>query len=1208
MRVLTLLVSSLLVTSALFAQTDRGAISGTVSDPSGAVVSTARIEARNIDNGAVYDVGTSATGNYELPQLPAGNYEVTVTAAGFKRYVKLNIVVPVAQTVRADVALEIGANTDTITIVDATPLLKTESGEVSHNVTSEDLNSLPVLNVSAQIRSPYAAAELLPGMEWRQTGSFQNIRVNGLPSNTQSLRVDGQDSTNGLWQIMASQTQPSVDAIQEIAIQTSDFAAEYGQAGGGVFNLTMKSGTNAYHGSGFDYVTNEAFNAGLAYTSNVAGGRPGEHIRNRGRQHDYGFSLGGPVTIPKVYNGKDRTFFFFNFEQWRNVAYTSSGLYTVPTAAMRGGDFSNTGLTAPRTFNPGNGIAPIVEGQIFDPQSNLGTVNGFVVRAPFAGNIMPSSRIDPIAARIQSLMPLPNTGGPNALVNNYAVPTYGVPKVQGIPSVKIDQNLSSAMKLSGYWSETRLDTPGGDGLPDPISARSISTDRANTVRLNFDDIVSPTILLHLGAGLIRTNSFSGAPPVGDTSLLVPNVNDPKYLSYYSGLSSGARGGFGNSIGPQLIRTFINTKPSGNASLTWIKNNHTFKFGGEVIVDGYVSAVESFANGDFAFSSNETSQPILQAASSPFTPGNNYASYLLGAVDSGSTAGVANSRLGNHSLAFFAQDTFKVTRKLTLDYGLRWDYTMYLREEYGRVPAWSPQVPNPKIISTATGQPLLGGVAYEGSGPGHCNCSLAKNYPYAFGPRVGAAYQIDPKTVFRLGAGMQYGKAPEFGWLGGSINGLVNYATSNPYFPKFYLSQGLNVPTSFPTIDPAAFPVTAAGRETPTYVFDQNAGRPARIFSWSVGLQREVLKDLIVEADYVGNRGVWEQSNISQVNALTQQQAASYGFDIHNPADLKILGEPISAALSDPRVHLPYVGFPLTGLTYSALRPFPQFNSNLGLLWSPDGKSWYDSLQVKGTKRFSHGLTSQVAFTWQKEMDISAENSYALFGFANGAGTVQNDVTNYNQNKYLSGQDLPMELVISTTYLTPKWGVNRLVSAVTRDWEVAAVLRYQSGPLLMLPSTNNNYNNQIGRGGNLAQRVPGVPVFLQDPNCKCYDPTTSIIVNPAAFQQTPVGQFSTSTPYYNDIRGPRFPQENLSLGRNFRLGHEGRMTLMIRAEFTNIFNRIVVPIPSINGFTSLLTPTQYGANGQLTGGFGFQNTIGGAGQQPRAGTMVARFTF
>lgn len=1224
MRVISLAFASIVFACSLFAQSDRGALSGSVTDPSGAVVADAKIDVRNVDNGAVYAGGTSATGNYEVPQLPAGTYELTITAAGFKKYVRANIIVPVAQTVRADAVLEIGANTETITITDTAPLLKSESSEISHNLATTDLNQLPVLQVNSQIRNPYAAATLIPGVEFQQiSGSYQNIRVNGLPSNTQSLRVDGQDSTNGMWQIYTWQTQPSVDAVQEVAVQTSNFAAEWGQAGGGVFNLTMKSGTNTYHGSAFDYMTNEALNAGLAFTSNAANGKPNEHIRNRSRQHDYGFSLGGPVWIPKVYKGRDRMFFFFNFEQWRNKPYTSNGLDTVPTLAMRQGDFSNQGLAAPRSYTPPTvgGVSPatVTEGQIFDPLSNLGTYNGYVIRAPFANNQIPISRFDPIAAKLMSYMPTPNTGGPNAVFNNYAVPTYASPKVQGIPSVKLDQNLSSTMKLSEYWSEVRLDQPLGtnDGLPSIISTRSPAKDRNHTVRINYDYTISPTVLWHVGLGFIDEDSFTGAVSATDPSIIVPNVNNTKYLSYYSGLSAGtagSRGGMSAPMGGYLIRDFVNLRPSGNTSLSWVKGNHTFKFGGEVIVDGYVSSVESFSNANFAFSANETSQPYWQSlVGTPFSPGHNFASFLLGGVDSGSTAGSpgsvpAQSRLGNHSISWFAQDTYKLSRKLTIDYGIRYDFTMYLREQYGRVPIWSASTPNPKIINPVTNQPLLGAVVYEGSGPGHCNCFAAHNYPYGFGPRLGVAYQINPKTVFRAGAGVQYGRAPEFGWLGGSINSLVNFSTQNPYFPQFYLSQGLNVPTTYPSTNPGFYPITPASRDNTVYTIDQNAGKPARIFTWSIGFQREVSKDVVVEAAYVGNRGAYEQSNISQLNAITQSEAANHGFNISNPADLTVLSQPLSATLGkDPRVFLPYIGFPLTAPTYNILRPFPQTNSNIQLLWQPDGKSWYDSLQVKGTKRFSHGLSSQVSFVWQKEMDISAENSYALFGGSNGAPTFQNDVWNYGQNKYLSYQDRPLELIISGSYQTPAWKINKYAGAITRDWQLSTVLRYQSGQLIQLPTTNNNYNNQIGRGGNLAELVPGVPLFLKDPNCHCFDPTASLIINPAAFQQTPVGQFSTSTPYYDNFRWTRFPQENMSLGRNFRIGHEGRANLQVRAEFTNIFNRKVIPMPAAP--QSLTTPTTYVAGtSTLTGGFGFMNTNGGAGQQPRAGTLVARITF
>jgi hypothetical protein len=1230
MRFLSIITAAAMFVSLASAQSDRGSLTGTIADPAGGVVANAAIQVRNIENGAIYQSGTSATGNYVIP-VPTGTYELTVTVQGFKKFVRQGLFVPVAQVVRVDIALEVGATTESITIEASTPLLKTESGEMSHNIEINQLDALPVLRASTSIRNPYSASTLLPGMNLTNTTTtYQNLRVNGMPSNTQAFRVDGQDSTNGLWQIQTIQVQPSVDAIQEIAVQTSNFAAEFGQAAGGVFNLTMRSGTNKLHGGAFEYMTNEALNAGLAYTSNVAGGKPNEHIRNRGRQNDYGFSLGGPVYIPKAYNGRDRTFFFFNFEQWRNNVFTSNGLYTVPTDAMRNGDFSNQGLAAPRSFTPGgdsSGLAPIIEGQIFDPTSSIGTYQSYVVRQAFPNNVIPRSMMDPLALRLQSLIPEPNTGGPNAVFQNYAVPTYSVPLVNTIPSVKIDQNLSSTMKVSGYWSTNRVDNPAatpignGDGLPFPISIANINKDRTHTIRLNFDDTITPTFLLHIGAGMVHVNSGQGAPTLTDSqrsSLTVPNVNNTKYLGYYSALAAGggARGGYSQNMGPQLIRVFKNEKPSANFSLTWVHNNHTYKAGGEVIVDGYTSLVESFSNGNAAFSANETSQPFYQAlVGAPFTVGHNYASFLLGAVDSGSHAGSprsvsAESHLGSHALAFFLQDSFKVTRRLTLDYGLRYDFVTYLKEQYGRIPAWSGSTPNPHLGG------LLGGVAYEGSGPGHCNCDIAHNYPYAFGPRLGVAYQINEKTVFRGGFGVQYGKTPEFGWLGGSVNGLVNFATSNPYFPQFYLSQGINVPVTYPSYDPGLFPTTPAGRETPTYVIDQNAGRPARIATWSIALQREIARNVVLEAAYVGNRGVWEQSNISQVNALTTQRLAAFGFSLDNPADLSVLSSQIGSVLGkDPRItQLPYAGFPLTGTVYSALRPYPQFNTNLQLLWSPAGKSWYDALQTKITKRYSYGLEFQGAFTWQKELQISAENSYALFGFANGAGTVQNDVTNYNQNKYLSGQSRPLQFVIASTYTTPKPKIDRIVGLVAGDWQIGAVLRYQSGALIMLPNTNNNLQNQIGRGGNLVERVPGVPIFLKDPNCGCFDPTKDLIINPAAFRQTPAGHFSSSTAYYNDFRATRFPNESMSLGRNFRFGHEGRVILNVRGEFSNIFNRRFTPAPILNTAvsattaTTLTAPTTYGPNGLLTGGFGFINTGGGVFQQPRSGQLVARVTF
>src|SRR5712691_9132951 len=292
-----------------FAQGERGTITGTVSDPAGAVVAGAPIQAKNVENGSLYDASTTSTGNYTLSQLPVGTYEVMVTVPGFKRYTRSNLVVQVAAIIRVDIALEVGAASESVTVNEAAPLLKTESGELSHNVQTTTMDSLPILGIgssiagSAGIRNPQAVMYLIPGAYVQQNA---NVRVNGAPGNTASYRVEGQDITNGN-QITQAQQQPSVDAIQEVTVQTSNFAAEYGQVGGGLLNYAMKSGTNQIHGSVYDYWVNEAFNANT----------PWVNTKPTARRHDYGFTVGGPVVLPKLYNGHDKTFFFFNFEQYR---------------------------------------------------------------------------------------------------------------------------------------------------------------------------------------------------------------------------------------------------------------------------------------------------------------------------------------------------------------------------------------------------------------------------------------------------------------------------------------------------------------------------------------------------------------------------------------------------------------------------------------------------------------------------------------------------------------------------------------------------------------------------------------------------------------------------------------------------------------------------------------------------------------------------
>src|SRR5262245_2635019 len=400
-RILLLSSIILLICSVSFAQSDRGTITGTISDPTSAVIPGASVVATNTETAVRYEPISTETGNYTLGQFSAGTYQLSVDLAGFKKYVRQGITVLVAQTLRIDARLEVGAASDEVTVSADAPLLRTESSEVSYNIAAKVMNDLPILGIggtqsgSAGIRNPYAMVNLIPGTAWVPNS---NVRVNGAPSNTQSFRLEGQEASNTGTPGVQAQNQPSVDAIQEVAIQTSNFAAEYGQVGGGLFNVTMKSGTNQLHGSAYNYFVNEVFNAGNPFTDNATG-----NPRPRARRNDYGFTVGGPVYLGKLYDGRNKTFFFFNFEEFREKTTINNLFQTVPIADYKNGDFRKALVFnangTPKLLLNAQG-QPILdplgrtmqEGQIYDPLTTKTGADGRIYRDPFPNNIIPKER------------------------------------------------------------------------------------------------------------------------------------------------------------------------------------------------------------------------------------------------------------------------------------------------------------------------------------------------------------------------------------------------------------------------------------------------------------------------------------------------------------------------------------------------------------------------------------------------------------------------------------------------------------------------------------------------------------------------------------------------------------------------------------------------------------------------------------------------
>jgi hypothetical protein len=1256
----------LLVVLAAYGQSSNGSITGTVTDSSGAVAPNVSIEVKNSDTGAVFQSGTSGTGNYVV-SVPAGNYGVTVTASGFKKYARPNVVVQAANGTRLDVTLELGAVNETITVSEQTSLLKTESGEMAHQLSTKDVTNLPVFTVGGNIRNPLQQIVLLPGT------AFQNenaIVVNGMPANSQSIRVEGQDATGNIWKIAQQNSQAGVDAIQEVAIQTSNFAAEYGQAAGGYFNYTMRSGTNSYHGSAYDYIVNEALNAGLPFTDRcVQDGRfctatdTRQHVRNRVRRSDYGFTLGGPVKIPKVYNGTDKTFFFFNFEQYRNSNFISTGLQTVPTTAYRNGNFSTAlcssytggGLDglggncsqfnpitiagAPATDPAGNRL---VQGQIYDPYTTQ-LVNGAQVRTPYVNNAIPLTSMDPVALAVQKLMPAANLPGD---VNNYSVPSYTSFTHTTNFSLKFDQNLSSTIKISGYYSHNKNYAPFANGLPGVLG--NADTNNTNhTTRVNYDQTLRPTLLLHVGIGYFQTRQPHVAPAFDQSTIGLKGYYANQIFPDIGGVF-GQQGGYSGGLGATFSAIAYEEKPTANTNLTWVHGNHTYKAGGEFTGEGYPVPSDWRANGNFGFAGDQTSNPWQNTVATNVTnpTGFGYASFLTGLPNTLNLNQHTSAKLGYHSLGFYVQDSWKVTRKLTLDYGLRYDYQGYMTEQYGRM----------QNASFTTKDSLLGrnGAVLYGA---TCNCQFSHNYPFALGPRVGGAYQLDTKTVIRGGGGIQYdvaeapngvlysaadyyqinpngyGISPLQNTANPAQNGLQGgnaYGAGNPFG---------NVAVVWPNLNQDKYPIYNNGIGTPVNpaIFIDPHNRPGRVLTWSIGIQREVTKGFVVEVAYVGNRGAYFPApNLNQIssNALTPELLKSFwNIDMNNATDRALLTQQVSSAAVQARfpqfalvnvngtpggltVPSVYKGFPASQPLVQALRSTPQWLGVSPWIGPPMGKTWYDSMQVKVSKRYAHGFQADGNFTWAKGDVIGSASDSTFFL---GQQAVTTDIYNFNNNKQINQYVRPLAMTITFSYTTPKFQASsfamKTLSHVTRDWQISSVLRYQSGLPIGEPTSLNLLTNQLARGatafGNSGQNFwnrTGQPLFLNDPNCKCFNPQTEPILNKAAWADAPSGTWTTSAPYYNNYRWQRQPAESMSFARNFRIGKEGRYNLQIRSEFQNIFNRTFLSAPSVANPNLAIGTTPYAGAAINSSGFGTIATINGAGSTPRSGQFIAKFSF
>jgi hypothetical protein len=1254
MKLFTLFGAMLLSATLSFGQTALSTVTGTVTDATGAVLANAPVTISNSQNGLVLRGATSETGNYTISQIPIGDYDLNVTVSGFKAYNRTGFHLSAGQTMREDVTLEVGQNTESVTVTAEASLLKTETTAVSQNVTLAQLNNLPLLVVGATnsgFRDPFASAKLTPGIIYNNSALTGNnavttMVVNGTPANTYQTRLDGMTMNPTGPRLLGAQmqTQPSTDAIEEVAIQTSNFAAEFGAAGGAMINMQTKSGTNAYHGSIYDYGTNEALNARQPYTGN----------RGKVRQTDWGFTIGGPIRIPKVYDGSNKTFFFLSFEQYRqkNLPIFNS---TVPVDAYRRGDFAgiipaanqlmtvaapgnNTArcselghVAATTPVNSCNFIDPlgrtIASGTVYDPNTQTTAANGRAYRNPFPNNAIPVARFDPISAKILALVPQPQgVNWDNGLYTNNFTAPIDSSRVSKIPSIKLDQNVGSKGRLSFYLQETNTRvtrTPtGADPLPDTITASVSSFSSGTTVRVNYDYTLTPRLLLHVGAGWNDSDFLLDAPVNNYDSLKELGLSGQTLAQNFPQIVTAANantaiGGM-SSLGSTFPTASFERRPSGNMSANYVTGAHTFKFGVDYRLEKFPNYVRSFTNGSYTFGTNYTENPaLLGTVTNQGFDGFEFASFLLGGMSvNRQDAPIALSNSKSQT-GIYGQDTWKITRKLTFDYGVRWDYGTYAREQYGRNASVGLLIPNPSAGNR------LGASQFEQT----CQCNFATNYKMAIGPRIGAAYQLDTKTVLRLGVGVVYNATS-------TASGAFSNRADSSALPgnsgqiTGLLRDGMpaSVRAEWPSFNPGVGQGVGSVIAMPT-LLDPNAGRPARLLQWSIGMQREINRNLVVEASYVANRGSWwTASGLAPLNSLSEETLRRYGFnDFTSATEAALLTSTISGLRTDQRttlagrgIVLPYSGFSTAQTVRQSLRDYPQYNSS-GLAGAPLGKTWYDSLQVNITQRFTHGLSLNANYNYSKNLDLMSST----------------DVFNRAAGKNISGNDLPHQFRVTFQYVVPSMrnaGMgflsNRIVSYILADWGLGAFMSYQSAGVIARPSSNGTtpINQFLGRGPGSAQLKKNTDGSYMNPwsvdwvdndgqrrtdpidiNCHCFDPTKTAVFNKDAWENIPNGQWAADQSTLRFYRGVRLPEESANFSRNFRI-KEGIM-LNVRAEFNNIFNRMRLPGPITAG-NFATDPTRFTSgvnNGLYSGGFGTFNVLGGTNGS-RTGSFVARLTF
>jgi hypothetical protein len=1162
------LIAFLTLTLCVFAaaQSDRGTITGIVTDASGSNVPGAIVVVTNLATNAAANAATTGEGVFTIPALPPGSYKVRIEKEGFKsaEITQLNVIV--GNTTPANFTLEVGEVSETVEVISTLGAhVQTENAKITSQVSNKQIDELPLV-VSGTMRSPFDLSLLTPETKPIGLGGVagtggpgynSEFSIGGGQGGAWGITLDGASAGTGRFGSTewSNLNTPSIDAITEFTVDTNGFKAEFGRAQGGILTFSSRSGTNEYHGNLYEFLRNNYFDARNYF----------ENTRSVLKQHDFGGTFGGPVWIPKLYNGKNKTFFFFSIENFRNRAGANAFLTSVPTQEMYQGDFS-------KWVDANGNLLPIYdpdttrENPAFNPNLAISEANPRYIRTPFEGNKIPQDRISPLARRYLDYVGnsvFPNAGGAPgtfAYVNQNFRSSGGSSLFPWTKwSLKLDHSFSERHKISGLYNYGLSEVQPGPGgfprLPATVSDFRYTEQSSHVYRVNYTWSISPRLVNYLYGGVNWWKQLNYTPNVGggweDRGICLPGAFDCDYNLMSIEFQGDGYYRWGESSGDGSENPVFTV---GN-DLTYIRGRHAIKGGylyermhyngfGRQSLSGYVRP-------------SRLSTSIPQSANPALGGGNSFASFLLGEIFSAQTENDRFVRQYWRSHALYLQDDFKVNQRLTLNFGLRFDTTLPPLERDDKWSDFDPYTANPR----APGR--LGGLRFAGFEPGEVGKrTLVPGWYGGWGPRFSFAYSPNEKTVVRGGVGRTFGIVRSTSGSTHFAGAIQIYSAPSPDGIKRlfklddgFIVNGVNSVPQPPSLDPG-FNTNA---DVDWWQYDEVSRLPEN-WNWTLSVQRELPGNFLVEASYNATIGAHLVSGLLNINQLPSQ----YIFD---PRVRPLLNKPIS----DPEVIAagftkPYPEFPDNLALERALRPFPQY-ANINT-WSGNGDrsghSSYHAMILKLERRVSKGVYLQGSYVFSKLLTDTDTVD---------AGGRAMDQYNRRLEKSVGAFDLPHNFKFSYIFDLP-FGKNRKfvssgpLAAVLGGWKLSAIHVYTSGQPIQLTG------GAVSLGGRSAALVNTLDGWVADapdnPNYRATSGYTSYfapICQIAEFcdangvVQTQSDRFGNAPRFNGKARRQSNLNENVSLQKSFNFTERVRMDF--RWEVFNIFNRVVFGGPEAN---------------------------------------------